>query len=667
MQGELHLDYETFSMADLTKTGAYRYAADPSAEIVCLAYKVKGVHDYPKYWSPYYDKPIPNELLDSLADERILVIAHNAMFERAITKHVLVPQYGAVLPSVRRWRCTAAACAVANLPRALGDVMQVLYPGDERFHKDKRGTDLVRKFCIPKKLNKRNSRIRTMPHEAPNDFWALNEYCMQDVVTESLLWERIRNLVIPDEWEVFALDMEINERGLPLDAELVELAIPIVQELEARAVEAVQSLTDGIRPTQRQKMLEWLKSEEDIEIDDFKSKTIRRFLRDNPKVNPRVRDLLELRLETSRVSTKKLQSMSKAVMVDGTVKGTLLFYGASTGRWSGKVVQPHNFTRGTLKAKQQLEVLELLRHGNADIIEFLYDKPLQILSQCMRGFIRAPAGYEFVVADFSSIEARVLAWYARQEDMLERYRRNEDQYIAFAANHLYHISPEEVTSEQRRLAKNAVLGAGYSMGGPKFVLYCDNQDITITEEEGYRVINAYRSSVPMIVRFWRECENAVRHVLKTREDVVLRNLRFGYTGKLFTIWLASGRPLYYPGLRFHKEKGERTTLVYDTVRNVKKEDQRIPGVRWAPVSLYGGKIVENIVQATARDLLVHGLRNCEKNGYPVSGHVHDEALTLRPLGTGDHHELERIISKKPDWATDLPVGAEGFICVHYRK
>jgi DNA polymerase len=647
-----HLDFEVYSPLPIRKVGGYRFLRHPEAEVLIAAWQVPGMVR-PAVWLPRKHPPPARLVAWVRGGGR--VGAHNAAFERLAWRYVLRRMHPS-LPEVAdsQWVCTAAMAAASGLPRALDKATAAL---ELEARKDTEGSKLIKVFCQPRKPTKKDQRTRILPEDDPR-FPAFIEYCRQDVVAEAALHAALPELTAHEQ-KLFQMDLRMNDRGLPIDLPLVEQAYAVVQKLEAHIGTQVAELTGGIKATQVAKMLDLFR-ERGIELENMRAETVRQLLK-RDDLDADTRRLLELRVEAGRASTKKLAAMLACTDPDDhVVQGGFLWHGAHTGRYAGRLVQPHNFIRGNLKAAQAERVFRLLAHGDADLFIRLYANPIDIISQCMRGFIRAPEGFELAVADYTAIEARVLAWVAGEEHMLEAYRKGLDVYKLMAMR-LWHLeSIEEVTSEQRRIAKNLVLGCGYQLGGAKFVDYAANAGVIITEEFAQKAVKAYRDGHPAIKASWKTVEQLVVEAIRTRERTKGLRCEFFMREHWLCIQLPSGREIRYPYARV------TLTERYDKPHWQISFRTEIKG-RFLRETTYGGKLIENIVQAIARDVMVEGLFTAEQNDYPPIGTVHDEALTLRARGTSDIKHLEKLICQIRPWAKGIPLASEGFVCERYRK
>jgi len=409
-----HLDFETFSEIDIRKVGAHRYARHPSTEVLIACYLLPGM-DEVEVWLPRQEAP-PARLM-SWIRQGGKVGAHNAAFERSVWRWCLRRMHPST-PEIKdnQWVCTAAKAAASGLPRSLEKALKA---AGLEVEKDLEGSKLIKVFCGPRKPTKADARTRILPEQDPR-FQRFIEYCQQDVRGEVALDEALPDL-IPRQRRMFLLDMAMNDRGLPIDIPLVRKALKVVKTLEEDIGRRVSALTGGLKATQVAKMIEMF-AERGLDIANMQKNTIEEALKDT-NLDAGTRALLELRVEAGKASTKKLISMMACADPDDwVVQGGFLYHGAHTGRYAGRLVQPHNFIRGMLKDHQRDLVFALLEHEDADLFTLLYDKPIDVISQCMRGFIRAPAGYELAVVDYTAIEARILAWVAGEETILAATR-----------------------------------------------------------------------------------------------------------------------------------------------------------------------------------------------------------------------------------------------------
>jgi DNA polymerase len=646
-----HIDFETYSAADIRKVGSYRYARDESTEVLICSYLLPDMHQ-PAVWLPQ-EEDCPDDLLEAVNSD-MLFWAHNAMFERGIWHYVLHERMGLPDIAVERWRCTALLAAGNGLGRQLDVALRQL-GGDVQ--KDPEGQRLIKIFSVPRKPTKADPSTRIYPKDNPLAFKRFIKYCQQDVRGEKKLHEALPPLHAW-QWDFYTLDLKMNERGLPIDLPLVKKARAVLTELEQDIAQRVADITGGIKATQTAKLTAWL-SEHGVQLDNLQAKTIKDVLADVEGLPARLRDLLALRVEAGKASTKKLIAMEVcAHPLHSVIQGSFLIHGAHTGRYAGRLIQPQNFIRGTLKDHAQKTVFDLLDKYPAAVFKMLYEWPIDTISQCMRGFIKAPDRYRFVVVDYTAIEARVLAWVAGEERVLAAYRKGVDVYKMMASS-LFNIRIEDVSSEQRRLAKNLVLGCGYSLGGPKFVDYCANLGVTIDPEFAKIAVKKYRDDHPKIVESWKIVEDCWLRAL-AGERVKALHCTFYKKREWLCIRLPSGREIRYHRPRaIPVERWGRNAhdLSYATDYHGKIGREKT----------YGGKLIENIVQGIAFDVMAAGMTAAEEAGYPVLGTVHDELITLKKIGQGSAKELEHVVCDLGGWTDGIPLNAEGFECDRYRK
>lgn len=648
-----HLDFETFSEVDIRKVGGYRYARHPSTEVLIACWQLPGMAE-PAVWLPR-TQPMPARLR-RWVERGGKVGAHNASFERVVWRYTL-PRHCDDLPPVadRQWVCTAAKAAASGLPRSLEKALMAM---DLRVRKDTEGSKLIQVFCKPRKPTKADARTRILP-EQDERFQRFIEYGQQDVRGEAALHSVLPDLS-PREQEFFEQDMRMNDRGLPIDIPLVKKALAVVQVLEAHVKKRVHALSGGVNATQVQKMLAVF-AEHGVELENLRKETITEALKDK-NLTPQARDLLQLRVEAGKASTKKLISMMACADPDDwVVQGSFLFHGAHTGRYAGRLVQPQNFIRGMLKDKQREAVFRLLELADPDLMLMLHEWPIDVISQSMRGFIKAPRGHELAVVDYTAIEARVLAWVAGEEHMLQAYREGVDVYKLMAMRLYGLASIADVTDEQRRISKNLVLGCGYQLGGVRFVDYAANAGVIITEEFAKEAVDVYRKGHPAIVASWKMVESLAVEAVRN-PGTVTRGLKCKFYMKKhwLCVQLPSGREIRYPYAKATIiERWGKPAWQISFRTEVKGQFFR--------ESTYGGKLIENIVQGIARDVMMEGIWNAEKNGYPALGTVHDELIALRKLGTTDVKFLEQTVCDIPRWGKGIPLAAKGFVTVRYRK
>jgi DNA polymerase len=547
---------------------------------------------------------------------------------------------------------------MAGLPRALDKATAMLGMVQR---KNPEGVRLIKRFCGPRKPTKADPRRRILPSDDPTSFSRFVMYCVDDVKAERAL-DNVLPPMPQSELDLFELDFRINERGIPLDEGLVRKAHKIVTVLEQRAQARMLKMTGGIKATQVARLRAWL-NDRGVPLANLQAESIRRML-------PTVTDeqaayVLCLRIDAGKVSTKKLAAMLRC-MHGGRARGTILFHGAHTGRWSGKLIQPHNFVRGLLSITEQEAVIAALALGDPDVMELVWAGPLDAISQVMRSFITATTGKHLFVADYAAIEARVLAWLADEMNILKALAAGKDVYRMMAAS-LYRVPLEAVTQEQRRIGKSMVLGCGFGLGHVKFVDYCERNEITITEEFSREAVNAYRETHPATVRYWATVQRAfVRAVQRKEETRLPHGVAIGWERGWAYITLPSGRRLWYWNPKVEQEKDEKGEPAFDR-NGLPRLSISYADTPHSRDKLYGGKLVENIVQAVARDIMANGMQRAEAAGYPIVSTVHDEVLAERTLGQGSIGDYVSHLCALPAWARGCPVKAEGEVMLRYRK
>ena len=658
----LYIDFETRSTVNLLKTGVWVYARDSATSILCIAW---ALDDGPvRLWHCAHpvvnitESPPPTELFKAINDPSVLIEAHNASFERAIWHYQGQRLGWPAITDDRRWRCSAAKAAAHNLPRALGMAAKAMCLPLE---KDDLGSRIMKKVSRPRTPTKKNPSLW---NEDPDDLTRLWAYCRTDVATERLLSEQLREL-IPQELEVFYTDMVINSRGIYCDMKMVGSALNIVAE-EVKALNAELAIvTEGkvLEASKRGQFVDWMLGQGYVLL-DTKGKTLETWivtLKDDPTTKPKVIRALEICYDVNRTSTSKYQAMRLRACPDARLRGTLLYHGTATGRWSGRGVQPHNFPRGTISNMDL--ACEVVCEGSRDLIHMLYGNVMGFLSGTIRGALTAGSGKDLLGADYTAIEARVTLWYADEQEGLDVFRRDEDIY-KFTAMKIYSAAYDEITSSQRFIGKQAVLGLGFGMGWKKFIEICANYGVTITEQFAKDVVYGYRDTYFRVINFWAACEHAAKEcVLAPGRRIKVGRITYASSGKFLYCMLPSGRRLAYHKPYIGQQKTPWGTdqfgLCYWGV------DQKTG--KYCNISTYGGRLVENIVQATARDVMALAILKAEQQGYPVVLTVHDEVISEVDEGTKSLTEFESLLAENPGWADGLPIIAKGWRGKRYRK
>lgn len=642
----IHCDFETYSEIDIKAAGAFRYAEDPSTEALILAY---AIDDQPivgvDLTQPRRKALEQLEPLFEAVARGMPVGAHNAQFERLIWTKVCT--WFPVVPDEDQWDCTAARARALAIPGSLDGAALAVGLG---IQKDPRGRELINIFSKPTKKG-----VRTYPHERPEDFEAFIEYCKKDVEVERRL-EKILPPLSDREKETFALDYRINDRGILVDVDLVKKAHDFVEEYSAELMKKSIAIS-GYRPTQREKTLAYLSSR-GIDLPNLTAPVVEELARkeDTPAD---IKELLDYRIELSRAGTKKLKAILASVSADGRLRGQFLYSAASTRRWSSQGVQVHNLQKPEGEANPDV-VFQLLAK-DPDLLRDMFDRPLTVLAQSIRGFFTSPD--HLLVADYASVEPRGLAWLSDEEWILQAYRDKQDLYKIMASR-VYGVPVGEVDAFLRFMGKQLVLGCGYGMGPPRFIETCAKFGTTLTLEQSAEAVYGYRKSVKNITRFWRSLEACCIKAIRDWKTIRNGYLRFrpatlsnGF--RVLYVDMPSGT-ICYPKPFIGQE------LWNGQVRGTFKFWTPL-GSHWVPTDTFGGSLAENVVQALTRDILRDGLLGADKAGHKVVAHVHDEAVAEGRNNKDDLADFEHRLSTSSEWAADFPIGTEGYIARRYKK
>jgi len=646
----VHIDFETRSLVSLKDVGAWVYSEHPSTEILCMKYAIdKGPI---KLWLPL--QPFPQFLADEIEFGNIFE-AHNAFFEKAIWQNIGQPRHGFPMVPATQWQCTAARAAYFALPRALGNCGRALGLSTTK-------DDLGKKVMM--QLAKPNPKTGHFLDELDNldKYLQLYQYCETDVASERAISEALPQLPAFEK-KVWLLDQLINSRGVPIDRVAVTAALKILNEYQSRLKNEVLEITEGEIKTigQRNKVMEWCAARGETLLGYDKAQIATAI---SKVKNPKVKRLLEIRQALGKTSTAKYEAMKNSCGKDGRIRDVLMYHGAATGRWAGKLVQFQNLPKGNIK--DMTTAVAAIKSGDADLIEMLYGNVMGFMSSAIRGMVSASEGKRLIAADFAAIEARVLAWLSGCERMLKQFRDGADLYVDMAAK-IYGIKPEEVTSDQRQLGKAAILGAGYGMGKVKFHATCLSWGINVSEELAAAAINTYRETYREVPHFWREMEQgAVSAVCDRAMTMKSHKVKWAKTGDFLKCLLPSGR-----SLNFYKPEIQQKTNAWgtsDVLTFMGEKAGKSGGKSWQRVDTYGGKLVENITQAVARDLMVEAMLRIEAAGYEIILSVHDELIAeVREDSGFSVEQFEKLMSALPSWAAGCPVEAKGWIGKNYKK
>lgn len=738
------IDFETRSLCSLKKSGSWRYSLDPSTEVLCLAWRLPYWDEgRTGLWHPAFPHLDIEESQGSDTDDLIelwkwvdgknLVEAHNAWFERGIWTNIMVPHYGWEPIKHEQWRCSAAKAAAHALPRPLDKAGEALEFEEEDLKDTDASANVMRKTMAPRKplkeditqwgilhagcktclgtgkvadINPATGRqknfpckrckgrgysgsVPTMPilwHESRELFEQLWAYCRQDVIAEEALSNRLIDLS-EQETQMFLVDQAVNQRGFQLDIAGVRAALAIVDVECVDLNKELTQITEGVveKATQRDRMKEWFAAQ-GLFLDNTQKDTIDAILNgtsghpSHQQIAPYVRRALELVKTLGRSSVSKYTKMRDWACPDGRVRGGLLYHGASTGRWSGQGVQPHNFIKGSIKdmegawkAIKSGDRQQLITFPNEDGEP--YADVMEVLSYALRGAIIPTPGWQLYVADYAAIEARVVLWLARDMEALKVFERAKscscggsgcnrcDIYLMMATD-IYGRPTTKKDKKERGIGKIAILGLGYQMGWSKFQATALKGGVVLEDDFAQEVVNTYREKRYKVKQLWYDQERAAIKAVETGRPIQSGYIRWLMDDGFLRCELPSGRWLSYPNPELREEYmpwGElKTVLTYETVNQYNRQ--------WQRQKTYGGMLVENITQAVARDLMAEAMLRCEESSVyvPVLS-VHDELIAEAPIGQGDVHEFEQLMAECPPWAAGCPVAAEGWAGLRYKK
>lgn len=667
------LDYETRSEVDVRDVGSVTYAKHPSTEILCLAYKID---DGPtQIWIPDEELVLPAELWEVLDGPDVILIAHNALFEQMITKHVLRKYLDQIrecqfkeIP-ISRWRCSAAKAASCALPRKLEKAGAALKLSKQ---KDMVGHRLMLKHCKPRPVWKKwNLQGREGPEpkkyfDDPEERKRIYKYCIRDVDVEHEIYRRLPDLSTYEQgiWE---LNQKMNIRGVLIDIPTVKRIVKWIKVETVRLNDQLQIITKGKVESVNSvpQFTSWVRSK-DITIPNLQAQTVTdliEMLEKTPtKKKRRVIKALKIRQTLGKASVKKYNAMLQRVDADNRVTDYAMYWGASTGRESGKGLQLQNLVKGKIKNPEL--AIELINNSTLEEIRFLYGDPMEVFVSCLRSMVIASPGYELHSADYNAIEARILLWMAGDKAGIKRYLKKIDSYVLMAAK-IFGILLTEVTYDQRDLGKRAELGCGFGMGAQKFMATCHKYGAKyVTLELAKRAVNIYRNLHPEVPQMWANLEMAaIKAVQRPGRVIKVNRTSWKLEGEFLACTLPSGRKL-----RFYRPSVKHEPAPWGDLYPRLYHWQEIgPGKVWQNASTYGGKLTENVVQATARDIMVNGTLHCVKNKYRPLFSVHDETNSERKIGRGNPTEYEQTITTLPIWANGLPIVAKGWKGPRYKK
>ncbi len=656
----LNIDLETYSDVDIQKSGLYKYVESPNFQVLLFAYSLDGapveIVDFTQ------NEQLPDHILNALFNQNVIKHAYNAPFEWfCLSKHFNVPNKNEWL---RQWQCTMFHGLYCGYTKGLGVTAKALgFPVDKQ--KDTSGKALIRYFCVPCKPSKANGgRTRNLPHHDMDRWQLFKDYCVQDVVVEQEIEKKLSSFPVPDlEQYYWYLDQLMNARGIKIDTDLVSGALhcndTVMGQLHSEAVK----LTGLDNPNSAAQLGQWLKTQ-GVETENLQKETVADLV---TKTTGDVKRVLEIRQESAKTSIKKYEAMEKTVMGDGRIRGLLQFYGANrTGRWAGRFVQMQNLPRNYLETLDHAR--NCVKNRNIDALDIVYGNIPDTLSQLIRTAFIPSDGRTFVVSDFSAIEARVIAWLAGEQWRQEVFATHGKIYEA-SASAMFGVPIEKIKKgnpeyELRQKGKIAELALGYQ-GSTGALITMGALKMGLSEDELPDIVSRWRGSNRRIVDLWYSVNSAALETMRTGQATGIKNILFAREGDFengqdfLTIRLPSGRQLFYVKPFIAANKFDRDALFYQGM------DQKTG--KWGTDSTYGGKLVENIVQAIARDCLALAIERLHNEGYEVVMSVHDEVIIDCPKDRADLEHINAVMGAPIDWAPGLLLNAEGYITDYYKK
>jgi len=657
---KLSIDLETFSSVDISKCGVYKYAESPDFEILLFGYSVDGgevqVLDLAQ------GDVIPENILAALSDEYVTKWAFNAQFERVCLSEYLRKHYPQYFQSYsidedtvgdyldpQGWKCSMVWSAYMGLPLSLKSVGEVLKLSEQKMDE---GKALIRYFSVPCSPTKANgNRTRNLPEHDPDRWELFKTYNRRDVEVEMAIQEKLRHFPVPEQvWEEYWLDQEINDRGIALDMDVVKNAIKIDARTKDELSEKLKSLTDLENPNSAAQIKGWL-ADNGLEMESIGKKEVAAVMETAPE---HITEVLALRQQLAKSSVSKYQAMQNAVCADGRARGMFQFYGANrSGRWAGRLIQLQNLPQNHMPDLEQAR--ELVKTGNMDALELLYDNVPKVLSELIRtAFVPRP-GYKFVVSDFSAIEARVIAYLAEESWRSEVFKNGGDIYCA-SASQMFHCKVEKhgENAHLRQKGKIAELALGYggSVGALKAM---GALEMGIPEDELQPLVDKWREANPKIVQLWWDVDRCVKETVKKKAETETHGIRFSYRSGMMFIHLPSGRMLCYARPKIGENRFGGESVTYEGTGTNK---------RWERIESYGPKFVENIVQAISRDILCYAMRTLSHCF--IVGHVHDELIIECDQRVSMDAICEQM-GRTPPWVTGLILNAAGFESFYYKK
>lgn len=642
---ELSIDIETYSSEDLTKTGVYRYAEAPDFTILLFAYAFDD--EEIKIIDLASGETLPEEVMAALTDSEIIKTAYNANFERTcIASYLHLP----MLPE--QWRCSAVAASELGLPQTLAGVAEALGLQEQ---KDARGKALINYFskpCKPTKVN--GGRTRNLPEHDPEKWQVFKDYCVQDVAVERAIKKKIARFpMVASEQKLWEVDQHILDRGVAVDIELAENAILYNTLHKTICATKMQELTELDNPNSVAQLKRWILEQKDELTDSLDKKAVKALM--EKTIDEELIEVLQLRQEMAKTSVKKYEAVIRSVCTDGRVRGLLQFYGANrTGRWAGRIVQVQNLPQNHLKDLDLAR--KLVKEGDYEIFQMLFPVPYT-LSELIRTVLVPDAGCRFIVSDFSAIEARVTAYLADEIWRLDVFEKGGDIYCA-SASQMFKVPVVKhgVNGHLRQKGKIAELALGYG-GGTPALISMGALEMGIPEDELQPLVDMWRASNPAITKFWRTVENAAMDAIRGIPRKLPHGISFIREAGILFIGLPSGRRIAYVKPEIGKNRFGGKSITYMGLHEKK----------WKRLETWGGKLVENIVQAFARDCLAESIVKLDKAGHNIVFHVHDEVVLDTPIGYSSVKEITEIMGQPISWAPGLPLNADGYETFYYKK
>lgn len=652
----LAIDIETFSDVNLTQCGVYKYVDSNEFRILLFAYAFDD--EDVKIVDLENGEKLPERVTSALLDPKITKTAFNAQFERVcINKFFKIKSVN--------WECTMVKALSLGLPGNLDSVGRAigLQPDKQKLMT---GKNLIRIFSVPHKIKKDNQlsmfkeKIRILPEDRPEEWERFKEYCIRDVETERAIRNKLsRFKTLDTEKELYQLDQKINDRGVMIDLEMAEKAIKIDTQQTNKLTKLYHEITGLENPNSLVEIKKYIREKTGKTISSITKNNLKD-LKEIFKDHKDIVTALDIRQRLSKSSIAKYKKMLDITCSDGRARGLLQFYGAGTGRWAGRLIQVQNLPQNHIKDLDTAR--EIVKTGDLELLEMMYDNPSDILSQCIRPTIIPKPGHKFIVADFSAIEARVIAWFAGEKWRLDVFKTHGKIYEA-SASQMFKVPIEQITkgSPLRQKGKIAELALGYQ-GSVGALKQMGALKMGLTEEELPELVKQWRSSNPKIVQFWYSVENAVIEAIQNRTTVrISKHLKAIYQSGLLFLELPSGRRIAYPKPKIvdHDKFSGKKKIVFKELNPTTYE--------WEEVDTYGGKLVENIVQATARDCLAYSMLQLDKAGYKIVMHVHDEVVIEIEKDRNELDKITEIMGREIPWAPGLPLRADGYECNYYMK